>query len=197
MRFLRTTLVGGILFLLPLLLIAAILRSGLKLAAKLAAPVAGLFPDVLGGRVAAADAVAVMLLLAVAFVAGLLARTGAGQRVMRWFENSLLGSLPQFNFVRGIAESMGENQKVEVVLVPTDAGWNLGFVFEPGPGPWQAVFIPGAPAWTAGAVAWARADNIRPAGLNFAQAVLVLRKLGAGSTTVAVGLAATSPQASG
>lgn len=189
-RFARTTLVGGVVFLLPLLLVAVILRSGFRLAEKLSRPVANLFPEALGDRVVIADLVAILFLLVTAFAAGLIARTAAGQRTMRWFENSLLGSLPQFNFVRGIAESLGENQKVKVVLVPTDAGWNLGFIFEPGPGPWQAVFIPGAPEWTSGALAWAHADNIRPAGLSFAQAVLALRKLGAGSAKVAAALAA-------
>ena len=145
-------------------------------------------PELLGDRIVIADLVAIGLLLAIALVAGLVARTAAGQNLMRWLENSLLGSLPQFRFVRGIAGSLGEAQQVEVVLVPTDAGWNLGFVFEPSPGPWVAVFIPAAPAWTSGAVAWAHVDNIRPAGLNFAEAVLVLRKLGAGSARLGVAL---------
>lgn len=187
--FVRTTLVGGVIFLLPLLMIVVILRSGLRLAEKLSKPVIGWFPALLGDRVAVADLVAVSLLFSVALVAGLVARSAPGQRTMRWFENSLLGSLPQFNFVRGIAESIGEAQKVEVVLVPADAGWTLAFIFEPGPGLWQAVFIPGAPEWTSGAVAWAHADNIRPAGITFAQAVMTLRKLGAGSAKIATALA--------
>lgn len=194
-RFVRTTLVGGVIFLLPMLLIGVLLRHGLRLAERVAQPVMGLFPERIGDRVAVADVAAVAVLLAVAFAAGIVARTSAGRHVMRWFENSLIGSLPQFNFVRGIAESIGETQTIEVVLVPTDAGWNLAFVVEPSPGPWVAVFVPGAPEWTSGAVVWAHIDNIRPADVSFAHAVLVLRKLGAGSASIAAALGATHPDA--
>ena len=38
---------------------------------------------------------AVLLLTFISFVAGLVANTNVGRRVMRWFENSFLGGLPQ------------------------------------------------------------------------------------------------------
>ena len=184
-QFFRATLVGGVIFLVPVLVIAVLLRHGIKLAAKIAQPLLTHMPELIGG-VVVADLVAATLLLLVAFAAGMFARTGPGQRTVQWVENSLFGSLPQFNFVRGIAEGVGgsEDRHVDVVLVPTDAGLNLGFVFEPSDAAWVAVFIPGAPDWRAGGVAFVERANMQPAGIGFIEAIKVLRKLGSGAHKV-------------
>jgi uncharacterized membrane protein len=110
---------------------------------------------------------------------------------MAWVENSLIGSLPQFNFVRGIAESVDATHEsnVEVVLVPADAGWALGFVFESGDGAVVPVFLPGAPQWTSGSVVFADRAAIRPAGVDFIEAMKIMKKLGVGSGNVVKALA--------
>jgi uncharacterized membrane protein len=191
-QFLRSTLVGGVIFLLPLLLMAVLARYGIKYAKKLAQPILNLLPDdtILG--VAMADLIAVVILVLVALAAGLFARTGPGQTMLQWLQNSILGSLPQFNFVRGVAEGIGgvEDKHVEVVLVPTDAGLNFGFIFAETDAHWVPVFIPGAPDWTSGAVAFVERSNMRPSGVGFVQAIKILRKLGVGSDKVIAALAA-------
>ena len=77
-----------------------------------------------------------------------------------------------------------DDHHVEVVLVPTDAGLNLAFIFEPSDAPWVAVFIPGAPDWRTGAVAFVERSSMQPAGIGFVSAIKVLRKLGAGADKV-------------
>ncbi len=192
--FVRATLVGGVIFLVPLLLVVVLLRHGIKLAGKLAQPLMTHMPELFGGIIVA-DLVAASLLLLMAFVAGLFARTRSGQRSIQWIENSLMGSLPQFNFVRGVAEGLGGSgeRHVDVVLVPTDAGLNLAFMFEPGDGDWVAVFIPGAPDWRSGAVAFVERADIRPAGIGFIAAIKLLRKLGIGAGEVTAMLARGKP----
>lgn len=189
--FLRTTLVGGIIFLLPLLLVAFVAQQGFQLASKLAKPVVELLPDTINSRVDAPALVALLALLTLAFTAGLFARTRTGQSTMQWFENSLIGTLPQFNFVRGIAESVdGDDRHVEVVLVPTDAGLCFGFVFKPSAESWVPVFIPGAPEWTSGSVAFVQAETIRKTDLSFLQAMTILKRLGENADQVIDGLKA-------
>ncbi|MGL4543682.1 MAG: hypothetical protein ACRCUI_14350 [Polymorphobacter sp.] len=189
-QFLRATLVGGVIFLVPVLLIAVLLRHGIKLATAISQPLLKFMPELVGGIIVA-DLVAATLLLLLAFLAGLFARTDAGRRIIQWVENSLIGSLPQFNFVRGIAEGVGgaEDHHVEVVLVPTDAGLNFGFILEPSDAAWVAVFIPGAPDWRAGGVAFVERGTMQPAGIGFVEAIQVLHKLGAGAEKVIATLA--------
>jgi uncharacterized membrane protein len=184
--FLRTTLVGGFTFLLPLVLMAWLLQKAMKLAGQLAKPALALLPESLAGGVIIGAIETATALLIIAFAAGLMARTELGQRFMAWVENSLVGSMPQFNFVRGIAESVDESHdsNVDVVLVPADAGWALGLVFEPGDGAVVPVFLPGAPQWTSGSVVFADRANVRPAGIDFVEAMKIMKKLGVGSGNV-------------
>ncbi|HPU15681.1 MAG TPA: hypothetical protein PK808_06335, partial [Polymorphobacter sp.] len=105
-QFVRATLVGGVIFLVPVLVVAVLLRHGIKLAAKIAQPLLTHMPELIGGIIVA-DLVAATMLLMVAFAAGMFARTRPGQHMVQWVENSLIGSLPQFNFVRGFAEGVG------------------------------------------------------------------------------------------
>jgi uncharacterized membrane protein len=189
--FFRATLVGGLTFLLPIVLIAWLFQKAMGLAAKLAKPAMALLPEALQGGVVVGAIETAVALLIVAFAAGLIARTAMGQRFMTWVENSLIGSLPQFSFVRGIADSVddSDDKHVEVVLVPADAGWALGFIFEPSDAAFVPVFLPGAPQWTSGSVVFAERANIRPAGIGFAGAIKVMRKLGVGSDKVVEALA--------
>jgi uncharacterized membrane protein len=87
---------------------------------------------------------------------------------------------------RGLVESFASERgaDVEVVLVPTDAGWCLGFVLEKSAGDWWTVFIPGAPQWTSGSISYAHSDQVHPTGMTFAEAVMLMRRCGAGSARI-------------
>jgi hypothetical protein len=95
----KATIVGGLLFLLPLALVLIVLRRAMQAAGKVAEPISALLPDALAGAVAA-TILAILLLVLVSFLAGLVARTHAGRRTMRLFENSLLGGIPQYQLVK-------------------------------------------------------------------------------------------------
>jgi len=182
----KTTVLGGILFLLPIVLIVFLLGKALGLAKRLSDPVvqaAGL-NSVAG--VAMGTLVAIAFLVLVSFTAGLLARTPLGQAAFSQLENSVLSLFPQWRMARGLIESFETETKseMEVVLVPTDAGWCLGFVLEKPEGEWWTVFVPGSPQWTSGAVSFAHADQVLPTGLTPAQAILLMRRCGAGSADI-------------
>ncbi|HYX46588.1 MAG TPA: hypothetical protein VE820_07190, partial [Sphingomicrobium sp.] len=60
----------------------------------------------------------------------------------------------------------------------------LGFALEKPIGQWWSVFIPGAPQWTSGQVSYAHSDQVHPTDLTPTQAILLLRRCGAGSASV-------------
>ena len=179
----RTIITGGVLFLLPLILILFLLSKALKVAERLAQPVVNMIGVRTIGGLALGTLVAIAALVLICFIAGLLARTRLGRAAYSVFENSILGILPQWRMARGLVESFGGERasQIEVVLVPTDAGWCLGFVLEKPPGDWWTVFIPGAPQWTSGAISYARSEQVHPTGLSAAEAILLMRRLGVGS----------------
>lgn len=182
----RATLAGGALFLLPLILIVFLLSKAMKVAERLSQPVVNAIGIKSVGGVAVGALIAIVGLLAISFLAGLLARTRVGQATYSTLENSILGVLPQWRIARGLVASLDSDRaaEIEVVLVPTDAGWCLGFVLEKPAGDWWTVFIPGAPQWTSGQVSYAHSDQVHRTDLTATQAIFLLRRCGAGSASI-------------
>lgn len=194
----RATLAGGVLFLLPLILIIFLLSKAVKVAERLSQPIVNAIGYKSVGGVALGTVVAIAGLLLLSFLAGLLARTRIGQATYSTLENSILGVLPQWRIARGLVASMDSERasEIDVVLVPTDAGWCLGFVLEKPPGEWWTVFIPGAPQWTSGQLSYAHSSQVHPTGLSATQAILLLRRCGAGSASIQSLLASLQEQGS-
>jgi uncharacterized membrane protein len=182
----RATVAGGVLFLLPIIFIVFLLSKGLQFAQRLLQPlIAAAGIESLGG-VAVTTIIAGAALLLMAYLAGLLARTRMGQATFSHLEHSLLAVLPQWRVARGFVESFESDKasEVEVVLVPTDAGWCLGLAFEKPDADWWSVFVPGSPQWTSGSLVYAQSHQVHHTGMTVAQAIVMLRRCGAGSGNI-------------
>ena len=81
-RSLRGTLVGGLALLLPLVFLAWLLQKVWDVVTKLAGPATAFVPERLEGGVLVSAIATGILLLAVVYVTGLLARTSAAQRLI-------------------------------------------------------------------------------------------------------------------
>jgi uncharacterized membrane protein len=130
---LKATIAGGLLFLLPVALVFIVLRHAMQVAGKVAQPISALLPDAVVGAVVA-TVLAALLLVLISFLAGLVARTNPGRRTMRLFESSLLGSIPQYQLVKSMAEGLAQVENAEGVkpaLVSIEGGWQIGYLLEP------------------------------------------------------------------
>lgn len=187
-EFLKTTIVGGVVFLLPVALVLAVLDHAFRIAVKAAQPIShGLHLDQLGkiAGIGIVTTLAVLLLVLISFIAGLVARTRAGSRISAWFERSFLGSSPQYQMVKSVAQSLAEvettSNDLKPVLVSTDGGWQIGYLLEPLENGWVAVFMPQAPTPTSGSIRYFPAGRIRPLELTMLQARTLVKNIGIGS----------------
>ena len=92
----KSTLLGGILFLLPIVLITWLLGKALGFAKRLSDPVvsaAGV--DSVAG-VATGPMISILALMLLSFAAGMVARTRMGQAPFSKLENSVLSLFPQW-----------------------------------------------------------------------------------------------------
>jgi len=183
---LKTTIVGGVLFLLPVAMVLLILGYALRLAAKVAKPIS----DKLGldqmsdfSGIGAVTVVAVLVLIVVSFAAGIVARTAVGERVSRWFENSLLGGLPQYQLLKSMAEGLAqvENSSLKPALVSIEDGWQVGYLLETLENGWVAVFLPQAPTPMSGNVMYLPAERVRELDITMIQAMTLVKHIGVGS----------------
>jgi uncharacterized membrane protein len=143
-----------------------------------------LFPtDTLLG-VSAATLTAVAVLLLVAFLAGMAARTAPGRRISTWFEESILGGLPQYRMAKSMAEGLAHIESgtgMHPVLVRVDDGWQLAYRLEELTGGWVAVFMPQAPTPMSGNFLYVAAHRIRPLSISMAAAMKLVKSVGVGS----------------
>ena len=196
MGFLKATIAGGLLFLLPVVLIVIVLGYAMRLALKVAKPISDLLPADAVIGVGGVSVIAVLLLVVVSLVAGLVARTNGGKRIMRWSENSLLGGLPQYRLVKSMAEGLAQVESTEGVnpaLVSIEDGWQIGYLLEPLENGWVTVFVPQAPTPMSGNVMYMPADRIRPLGITMIQAMAIVTRMGVGSAKALRGADLTLP----
>ena len=182
--FLKATLVGGLMFLVPVVLVALVLRHALQFAGKIAQPIAAVLPVSHLGGVAIATIIAVAILLCIALLAGLLARTGPGRRVTHWFEESILGGMPQYRMVKSLAEGLTQLENgtgMQPVLMRGDEGWMLGYQMEELPNGWRVIFLPASPTPMSGNVIFVEASRVKLLDLSMRDAMQLVKRLGIGS----------------
>ena len=185
--FVKATVVGGLLFLLPAALVVLILGHAMRLAMHVAQPVShflGLDQQESFG-IGAATIVAILVLVIVSFAAGIFARTRAGQKLTRWVENSLLGGLPQYQMFKSMAQGLARlevSNKLKPALVNIEDGWQIGYQIEALDGGWVAVFLPQAPTPMSGNVMYFPAERVRPLAISMVQAMTLVRHIGIGSS---------------
>ena len=97
--FLKMTIVGGALYLIPIVLILVVLGKVHGMTIKLVAPIAqGLELHDIGG-VNAARLLAIVVVVLACFLAGLFARTAVAQQFVGWLERAILSNLPGYSLV--------------------------------------------------------------------------------------------------
>ena len=199
-EFLKTTIVGGVLFLLPLGLVLFILGYALRLATSVAQPISkALHLDQLGdlAGIGITTVVGVLLLVLVSFAAGIVARTSIGGRISGWFEGSLLSALPQYQMMKSLAEGLAQiegDTGIRPALISIEDGWQIGYILEVLENGWLAVFLPQAPTPMSGNVMYLEADRVRPLGITMVQAMGIVKRIGVGSGQALRGVDLTLPE---
>jgi uncharacterized membrane protein len=182
--FLRTTLTGGILFLLPLVVLVIVLGKAQEISRRIVAPLASHIATRSMAGVPMATILAIAVIVLFCFLAGLLARTRLARRTESWLETALLSHVPGYNFLKGISESlMGfeAEHAYQVVLARVEDAWQIGFLMERLESGHYAVFVPGAPSVWSGSVYLMTEDRFRRLDISRVEAVKCLQQLGVGA----------------
>jgi uncharacterized membrane protein len=181
--FTRTTLVGGVLIVLPIYLSILLLAKSLSIVIKLLSPVTAQIPATMQFR----QLIAIAILIAVCFVAGIIVRTRLGLRAQRAVERNLLNRIPGYTLVRGLAARMAGRQEDEmfaVALVDMDDGLVMAFVVERHDDGAYTVFVPSVPTPAAGAVFIVAKERVHLVDVPFAKAASVISKWGTGARDI-------------
>jgi len=184
-RFIKTTVVGGLFFLFPIVFVIAIIGKALEITKKLAAPLASLLSvDSIGG-LAVVTLLALLILVLICFFAGMAARTALAGKFAQYLETNVMKKIPAYTLLKAKAESAlrpEDTGGLIPVLVRFDDSWQLAFEIERIAGGKVVVFLPGAPDPWSGSVCVMTEDRIAPLALTVKSAADIMQRLGKGST---------------
>ena len=177
---LRTTLLGGVLVVVPIYFTALLLAKALGGLAGLLRPIAAGLPSGLP----APEIMALLVVLALCFVAGAAVQTGWGRWAKEAIDRRLFDRIPGYSLIRGLAGRLTGQEsdstfapalvEIEDALVPA-------FVVEEHEDGAYTVFVPSIPTPAAGTVYILERSRVHLVDVPFTKAVSVISKWGAGS----------------
>jgi uncharacterized membrane protein len=187
----KATLIGGIFFLVPLVLLLMVLGKALTFLQKISKPLTKPLDHWHVGGVAMHEIIAVLLLLLACFAAGFIARTAMAKKLVSQIENKILVHFPGYNVIKTVMGDHTADLKnkgdLKIVLAQTDSGWQMAFLIEAISEDVFAVFIPNAPDLFSGAVVYAEKDKIKFIDISRKDAIASIRRMGVGSALVLKG----------
>ena len=144
LTFLKATLLGGVIFVLPAWLAVLLVAKALTKLQVLVKPVSTHLPESVGHP----RLLAVILLLALCFVIGLIIQTAIGAQVKRMVEQRVLEKLPGYTTLRGFAAQLSEFEKTsnfQPALIEIEDALVPGFFVEQHTNDRCTVFCPIGP----------------------------------------------------
>jgi uncharacterized membrane protein len=162
-RFLLVTLFRGVLFLVPIVLIAILAREGYQILRRIFQPIARLLPEYRFLGVLTEDLVTILAIVLVFLIAGLFVGTGQGRLLSNRLERGVLYRVPGYLLVRGAAggfPGLQSDHPVLPALVATEDGWAFALLIERLPTGFCTVFLPDSPTPTSGAVRIVEASRV-------------------------------------
>jgi uncharacterized membrane protein len=190
--FLKITLLGGALVVLPawlavLLLLHAFLQ--LKVFVK---PVSTHLPESVGHPMV----VATVLMVALCFFVGAIIRTAIGRRLRQSVELNLLDKVPGYTAIRRVAEQLSnleENHGFKPALIEIDDALAPGFIVEEHADGRCTVFLPSSPAPAAGRILIIAAIRAHPVDVPVTKMFACITKWGTNSGELLAALASEKP----
>jgi uncharacterized membrane protein len=182
-----TTLIGGVVFLLPVVVTLAVLGQALALMAGVAEPVSAMFPDREVGGVAMASLVAMVLLLLLCYGAGLLARAAVGRSLSASFEDRLETVYPRYTVIKGMTQALGVDgvkSDLKTVLVSFDDHQILAIEVERLADGRVVVFLPGSPDPWSGSVVMVSQERVELIPVEIGALHRSLKSVGRGSAAL-------------
>lgn len=186
-EFTKTTLIGGVLVIMPVYLSALLVLKALAGVVGLVAPITHQMPATLQFP----QLIAISLLIAVCFVSGIVLRTGLGLRAKNALERAVLEKIPGYTLLRGLAGRIAgkeDEQAFTVVLAEIEEALVPAFLVEDCGDGQCVIFVPSVPTPAAGAIYIIAKERVHRVDVPFTRAVAVISKWGAGASELLAGM---------
>lgn len=192
LSFLKATLLGGALVVLPAWLAMLLLLKAVVHLGGLVKPVSANLPESVRHPIIIAS----LLMLLVCFLVGVLIRTAIGHQVRHAFEANLLERLPGYSTIRNVAAQIGQLEKgsgFKPAFVEIEDALCICFIIEEHPGDLRTVFVPSSPTPAAGSIYIIAASRVHPLDVPVTTALKCVTRWGTGSSELLTAMKKSAP----
>jgi len=183
-KFILTTVLGGVLFLIPFVLVVVLLGKGFMIMRTIAEKVDMLLPwDSVAG-LPIVDVLAVLFLISCCFIAGLVARSSWARDLRNRVDDLLLQLVPGYAWIKGMTGSVSNEEAAagfKPVWIRLDDQYQVGFEVERCEDGLIAVFLPGALDPRTGALSYVESDRVEDLDSSFNEVAKNFKRLGLGT----------------
>lgn len=164
MNFVKTTVLGGVVFLVPVVIIVLVLAQAVDLMLVVAEPMADVIPIDSVAGVALANVIAAAILVILCFLAGLLARTAPAKKLVDSMESAVLQGIPGYSLIKGFTSALSPEKTAHMkpVLVSRGHTSRIGLEVERVGDEHVAVYFPSSPNAWSGIVEIVTAGQVKP-----------------------------------
>ncbi|MEH6607422.1 MAG: hypothetical protein V7711_17715, partial [Pseudomonadales bacterium] len=183
-KFLQTTIMGGILFILPLVILIAVVGKAMSIVDVLATPFLTYLPVETIAGVAVIHILSLLIVIFLCFLAGIASGAPAVARWVSALEDNVLMKLPPYVLLKAKTSSMlnlAESNELAPILVRFDDSWQMAYGIESVPGDKQLIFLPGAPDAWSGSVCIVENERVKSLGTSVKSIASSMGQLGKGA----------------
>jgi uncharacterized membrane protein len=181
-RFIMTTIIGGLLFLVPVAFLAFILTKVFGFMIVIAEPMADWLPVETIGGIALANLIAIVAIILVCFLAGLVARNAMASGLVKTLESKVLMKIPGYTIIKGIKGGFDkdESNHFKPVALKLGSAERVGFEIQKLADGRSMVFIPSVPNAFSGITQILPADQVTYLDVPVTQIMELAEKYGSG-----------------
>ena len=190
-NFMKTTVFGGVVFLIPVVVVGAAFGKALSFIHALVTPLLESLgvDNMLGATVI--HVMPFLALLLLCFLAGLAANTPVMGRMVSSLDQILREKIPSYGLMRAKADSAlkpGDTDKLSPVLVRFDDAWQLAFQMDELADGRVAIFQPGSPDPWSGSVSIVDGERVTDVNTTVKSLNQSMKRLGKDTAKILDGL---------
>lgn len=183
-KLIGTTVLGGLLFLVPLVLVVVLLGKAFDILKTVAKPLSKSLPYEYFGSMAPVVVITILLMFVLSFIVGLFARSKKGRLLQSKVEAVLLNVLPGYAWVKGMTGDIRDDEAEELlkpVVIKFDEMWQIAFEVDRMENGMVTVYLPAAPNAREGSVAFVEPERVEAISAGLQAVVKSYKMLGRGS----------------
>ncbi len=186
-KFIRTTILGGVIVLLPVLLTGFLLNWLFNFITGLIYPLTKMVVEKAHMQKYVADVLVILIIIGICFMVGLLVRTKLGGFFHRQIEKRILKVMPGYTLFRNtIKQFLGQDKapvsRVALVQAFGNSTLMTGFVTDEHPDGRYTVFVPSALNPTTGLILHLEKEYVHLVNVSVEETMRSIISCGAGST---------------